>query len=315
MPAPGFLLYNASAGSAAKHSAASLLEVLRESGSEVELHEFREGDDPRELVESAIARGAKWIAVAGGDGTIEAAAAALIGTDIPLGIIPCGTFNNFARSVGIPLDPPEACRIAATGRVRAIDVGFVNGEPFFECVGVGLDAELFPVSEEIKSGGVLRWLEFFRRAYRYRRSHFEIEFDRPAGDALMSADPKQHHRRRHLRKLAGRSLRIRALLVTVSNGPYYGANFAIAPHERMDDGLFTVGVFKRFNKLALWRHFLSISFGRRAYSPELLSFRCAAVSIRGDKPLPAHRDGTPVEQWPLHIELRQAALKIRTSAG
>lgn len=313
MPDPGFFLYNASSGSAAKHPALDLLAILRESGADVELHEFREGERPRNLVRSAVEHGAKWVVVAGGDGTIEDAAAALVGTDIPLGIIPCGTFNNFALSNGIPLDPAEACRIATGGHTRAIDVGFVNGDPFFECVGIGLDAELFPVSEEIKSGGVLRWLELFRRAYRYRRSHFEIEFDRPAGDALMTGDAAQRHRQRRLRNLAGRSLRIRALLVTVSNGPYYGANFAIAPHERMDDGLLTVGVFKRFNKLALWRHFLSISFRRRAYSPELLSFRCAAVEIRGPAPLPAHRDGSPVEQWPLRIELRSRALKIRVA--
>lgn len=313
MPAPGFFLYNAASGSAAKHSAVDMLAILREGGSDVELHEFVDGERPRDLVKAAISRGAKWIAVAGGDGTIEDAASALVGTNIPLGIIPCGTFNNFALSTGTPVDPGEACRVVTAGRTRAIDVGLVNGEPFFECVGVGLDAALFPISEEIKSGGILRWFDFFRRAYRYKRGNFEIEFDRPVGEAFLSRTASRH-RDRHLRSLTQRGLRIRALLVTVSNGPLYGANFAIAPHERMDDGLFTVSVFKRFNKLSLWWHFLSISFRRRAYSPELLSFRCASVEIRGPRSLAVHRDGTPMKHWPIELSVRSRALNIFTAA-
>src|SRR5262245_46672517 len=65
-----------------------------------------------------------WSAVAGGDGTVESVAAAMVGTSLPLGVIPAGTFNNFARSLNLPLDPIEACQVIVAGDARPVDVGF-----------------------------------------------------------------------------------------------------------------------------------------------------------------------------------------------
>lgn len=313
MPVPGFLLYNASAGSAAKHPPEQLLEILREDGSQVDFHEFAEGDVPEVLAREAVERGARWVAVAGGDGTIENAAKALLGTDVPLGIIPCGTFNNFALSTGIPADPIEACRCVVRRKSRPIDVGYVNGHPFFECVGIGLDAALFPVGEEIKSGGLHRWIEFLRRAYRYNRERLEIQLDEPIGDAVVEQEGADRHLIKHLRALRHRHLRLRVLLVTVSNGPYYGANFTVAPSARIDDGKLTVSIFKRFNKLSLWWHFLSISSGRRAVSPELVSLRTPKLKILGNKRLPVHFDGSPLDEWPLEFTIRRANLRVFSS--
>ena len=127
----------------------------------------------------------EWISVAGGDGTVESVAAVVVGTQIPLGIIPAGTFNNFARSLDLPLDPIEACKIVVAGNVRAVDVGFANGRPFFECLGSGLDAALYPITEEIKSGQLTRIMDFLRRAYWFRRQIFALTLDRPVCDALV----------------------------------------------------------------------------------------------------------------------------------
>ena len=71
------------------------------------------------------------------------------------------------------------------GNARPTDVGFANGKPFFECLGSGLGAALYPLGEEIKSGRVHRLLGFMRRAYRYRRQKFVLALDRPACDALV----------------------------------------------------------------------------------------------------------------------------------
>jgi hypothetical protein len=166
-PAWGLLIYNPASGTAAKVPPGQLLDALRESGDEVRLHEFVEGDDPSKIVHSALGENVKWIAVAGGDGTVEAAAAALIDAGIPLGIIPCGTYNNFALSASIPADPIEAARVVASGITRDVDVGFIGDRPFFECVGVGLDAALFPLGERIKSGAFTKTWEFLRRAAVY----------------------------------------------------------------------------------------------------------------------------------------------------
>ncbi len=251
--------------------------------------------------------GCDWIAAAGGDGTVEAVARTLLDSAVVLGVIPCGTYNNFALSLGAPSDPKEACEVIARGSIRIIDAGFANGEPFFECAGMGLDAAVFPLGEEIKSGGFLKWIDFFRRAYRYPKQRFEFTLDRPIREALVSGAPR---RWRTSRRARGQSFHIHALMVTVSNGPYYGMNFTVAPGARLDDGLLTINIFRRFNKLELWWHFMSISSGRRVYSPQVTTLRVAGCEITGPQKIPVHLDGTPSNHWPLAIEVKKSALKV-----
>ncbi len=308
---PGLFIYNATAGAAAKFPPAQLLAELP---ADTRLHEFAEGDDPGQLARDAIADGVQWIAVAGGDGTVESVAAALIGAPVPLGVIPCGTYNNFARSVGLPIDPLEAARLISAGATKPMDVGFVNDRPFFECVGVGLDAALFPLGEEIKSGGLAKWLALFRRAIAYPRQTFELELDRPLREALVprSGGPARPARRwrKWLRHDPLRTVRLRALMITVSNGPYYGMNFAIAPDATVTDGQFTITIFKRYSKLELWWHFFSIRAGRRIYAPRVVTLAAKCLRIGGPATLHVHADGNPLELWPLRIDLRPGSLQV-----
>jgi diacylglycerol kinase family enzyme len=98
----------------------------------VNIEELSEAGDALQYAEANYC---DWIAVAGGDGTVESVASNLVGTRFPLGIIPAGTFNNFARSLDLPLDPIEAFQVILAGKDRPTDVGFANEKPFFECLG------------------------------------------------------------------------------------------------------------------------------------------------------------------------------------
>ncbi len=303
----GLLIYNEKAGSTHPHLLPALLDTL----AEVEMVPFEALAAPAEVVRCARERGCDWVAAAGGDGTIGAIAAALVGAELPLGLIPVGTFNNFARSLHVPLDPVEACHRIRAGRRRPVDVGFANGRPFFECLGAGLDAALFPAGEAIKSGGLHRWFGLLGQAVRYPRHPFRLTFDRPVAEALCRNTTNES--RRLVRRFAGdheRSIALSALMVTVSNGPYYGMNFAVAPEERMDDGLFTVSVFHRYSKLQLAWHFRSIARGRREYCPKAVAFRVGRVEITSPDEVPVHLDGTPAEIWPLVVECRPGAMEV-----
>lgn len=309
----GLLIYNPASGTAAKFPPGPLLDVLREGGGDVRLHEFADGDVPSEIVDSALAAGATWIAVAGGDGTVEAVAAELVDSDIPLGVIPCGTYNNFALSAEIPSDPLEAARLIARGLTRKVDTGFVGDRPFFECVGVGLDAALFPLGEEIKSGAVAKTPEFFRRAASYPFHRFEVELDRPFADALVTQAVTPAGRRlEHIfRRLARKRIRIRALMITVSNGPHYGMNFTAAPDARIDDGQLTVTIFKRYSRLRLWWHYLAIRFSSKAaMPPRLLVFRAQSVTISHRRRVHAHADGQEISTWPVSVSIKPSSLRI-----
>jgi diacylglycerol kinase family enzyme len=300
------LLFNPASGSAASHSPERLAALLSEGGAAVELHEIGAAPEKTiDLIDDAITnKRANWIAVAGGDGTVEAVASAMVGSSSPLGIIPVGTYNNFARSAGIPSDPVEACRVITGGKIRPVDVGFVNGRPFFEVVGIGLDAALYPASEDIKSGAFARVWDLAREAWRQPRHHLTLELDRPFTAARGSARHAggAHH--------GNRRLRLRALMLTVSNAPYYGMNFAVAPKARIDDGLLTVTAFKRYGKLDLLRHFFAIRAGRRAYTPRLVTLQVERLRITSDHRPPVHTDGTPLDEWPLEFSISRGALRL-----
>jgi diacylglycerol kinase (ATP) len=299
----GLLIHNPKAG----QQNAELLELLRQNLPDAEPVAVEDLGDVAER-----AKGRPWVAVAGGDGTAESIAAALIGKNVPLAIIPTGTFNNLARSLDIPLDPAEACALITNGKPRPTDVGFANGKPFFECLGSGLDAALYPLGEEIKSGRLHRWVDFFKRASRYSRKRFTLTLDRPVCQALVRGTTNESHHLVHLlKRKKGDEITLGALMLTVSNGPYFGMNFHVAPEQRMDDGLLTVTVFSRYSKLQLWWHFFSIAFGRREYCPKSIAFRVRKLQVTAPRPLPVHLDGTPEKGlWPLDIECQKGALSI-----
>jgi len=308
----GLFIHNPKAGK----QDAELWPQLAEALGDVEVVSLDELGDAKNAPARAKASDCQWIAVAGGDGTVEAVAASLIGKNIPLGIITAGTYNNLARSLNLPLEPLEACAVIKAGKTRPIDVGFANGHPFFEALGSGLDAALYPLGEEIKSGRFHRWIDFFRKAYLYHPEKFTLTLDRPISQALVHGSfNENHHLMRRLARHQTSELTLSALMLTVSNGPFFGMNFAVAPDQRMDDGLLTVTVFSRHSKAQLWWHFFSIAFGKREYCPKSIALRVSGLKISSPKKMPVHLDGTPQKNlWPLEIECRRGALQVFHSA-
>ncbi|HKC12270.1 MAG TPA: diacylglycerol kinase family protein, partial [Vicinamibacteria bacterium] len=94
----------------------------------------------RELAREAVAEGTDLLLVAGGDGTVNEAAQGMIGSETMLGVVPMGSGNGLARSLGIPLHPGQALSALEAGVPRRMDVGLVNGEPFLNVAGAGFDA-------------------------------------------------------------------------------------------------------------------------------------------------------------------------------
>lgn len=124
-------IINSGAGSvrASGLDADSLRRLFQEAGVEADVH-FVPGDRIVPTAREALAAGAEALVAGGGDGTIRSVASVLVGGDVPLGVLPVGTLNHFARDLGIPVDLPAAIRLLAEGTPRALDVGEVNGEIF-----------------------------------------------------------------------------------------------------------------------------------------------------------------------------------------
>jgi diacylglycerol kinase (ATP) len=139
---------------------------------------------PMQIAQQAVEEGYEMVVVGGGDGTVSEVAKGLIHAPVPLGIIPIGTYNNIARSLELPTDLTAACQVLAQGRIRSIDVGQANNEHFFfEVAGVGLDAALFPLGEDIKEGRWQRFLQAAQLALNYTPQKICMVLDRPISQA------------------------------------------------------------------------------------------------------------------------------------
>src|ERR1700752_5222642 len=113
----GLLIHNTKAGSL---NPTLLSKIVAALGDAVP-RDIAELEGAADAVPYARSQRCEWIAVAGGDGTVERIASTMVGTEIPLGVIPAGTYNNFARSLNLPVDPIEACQVIAAANVQPVD--------------------------------------------------------------------------------------------------------------------------------------------------------------------------------------------------
>ncbi|WP_404423470.1 diacylglycerol/lipid kinase family protein [Nibricoccus sp. IMCC34717] len=164
------------------------------------------------LAREAVAQGCACVVAIGGDGTLNEVAAALVGTEVALGLIPCGSGNGLGRHLGIPGPGRGAFRTLLNGRTRCIDTGDVNGIPFFNAMGLGFDAEIS------------------QRFNRLAKRGFGAYVRTTLG--LLRSYPPQHYKITD----AHGSRVVQAFLLAVANSDQYGNDCFIAPGARVDDG-------------------------------------------------------------------------------
>jgi YegS/Rv2252/BmrU family lipid kinase len=196
--------------------------ALTEAGLRCDVQLTHSPRHATQLAREAVRDGCKLVIAAGGDGTVAEAGEGLVHTDAALGIMPLGSIMNMARALCIPRDLKPAALTIAEGHTIAMDVGRVQDHIFLEAGGIGLAAGLFGYFNRLDSGKghprrvLLAMLRFMRNLRNPR--------------LVIVAD--------------GRRFDVRAPQVTVSNGPYVGAAYALAPEARLDDGLLDVVIFR-----------------------------------------------------------------------
>lgn len=284
------VIWNPSAGSKGGISTNGLTEeqvrdLMARAGLGTELVPTASAEEARDRAADAVRRGYDRVVAVGGDGTVGVVAGQLLGSSTALAILPLGSVMNIARSLGIPRDVGAAADAIASGSEALVDVGEVDGVPFYEAGSVGMNAAMFREAQRFDDGD---WSSIVRTvwvALRYRPARMTIDLD------------------------DGR-VRTRALMITVSNGPYSGAGMTMAPGARLDDGKFDVRIFRRFSKTRLLRHLVSIAFGRERYAPEVDTYRSRAVRVESRHPLPARADSRDLGTTPVEFVTRPAALRV-----
>ena len=261
---------------------------LHKAGIDVLRPAWREG----ESLATAIERyGDKvdFVVIAGGDGSLNAVASALIEHGLPLGILPGGTANDLARTLGLPLDMAGAARVIAAGRIEAIDVGDVNGKPFFNVASLGMSAKLADrLSRETKR----RW---GRLAYALTATEVLIEARRFG--AVIRSDE-------------GEEVTVRSLQIAVGNGRHYGGGMIVEETAKIDDGRLDLYSLEFAD---VWKlPFMALAFrqGRHGLKDEVRTMSGSRFEIQTRRPMPVNADGEIVTQTPAVFSVRPRAIQV-----
>jgi YegS/Rv2252/BmrU family lipid kinase len=165
------ILINRSAGKQSADVLQQVADALRGAGLQnVDVCTADGGSFGREA-SAAAQRGSPVVVAAGGDGSVSAAASALVGTDAALGVLPIGTLNHFAKDVGIPLELSKAAETIAAGRTIAVDVGEVNGRSFINNASIGMYASLIAERDAMRRIGREKWVAHGLAAVRVWRRY------------------------------------------------------------------------------------------------------------------------------------------------
>lgn len=282
------LLVNPTSG---KGRGARLLEPvaarLRADGTEVDVVVGRDADEAFDRVRDRVAAGVDGLVAVGGDGLVNIAIQVVAGTDVPLGVVPAGTGNDFARALGIALDEPmQATELVVRGTTRPVDLGRANGRWFAGVLGSGFDSM---VNERAN-----------RMTWPTGRSRYnvaivlELRTFRPVPYVL---------------ELDGEPWTTAAMLVAVGNSPSYGGGMKVCPDADLHDGLLDVTVLGPISKREFLRVFPTVYKGTHVNHPAVTVRRASSVVLRSDG-VTAYADGERVSVLPVHCEAVPAALHV-----
>lgn len=273
------------------------------------------GDLPAAVMEACHAareRGtpAGMLVAVGGDGTVRLAAGLAAGLNLPIGIIPAGTGNGIAYSLGLPLDAWEACRVVAGGAPSACDLGLIEdvsgrGDPplrFVNVCGAGLDAVISQTYHE-DGLGVRGMPGYAIAAVRSLAAYHPFPVE-------LAIDGERHT--------------LEALLVAFGNGAFYGKGVRIAPLADPYDGLLDVCVVLPVSLPELSGLIPMLLLGWHGSHPRVRTFRAREVVVGvgpggGDQvPVPVHADGDVVTELPVRVSVVPGGISFilpRTGMG
>lgn len=262
-----------------KESAPAVAAALREAG--VDVVETELGSNARPEVDAIVG--------AGGDGTLVALIGDAIARDLPLGLIPLGTFNELARTLGVPLDIEAAAAVIASGTTSTIDVGRVNGVYFLNEASIGISSRITRLqTPELKQRwGVLGVIGTALHAFKHSRAmHVTVEHDN------------------------GRE-RLRTVQVTIANSHRFGGVFNVED-AAIDDGwldLYSVQIDSVAHAFHVARAALR---GRREEVPGLRTIRSRQFRLTAKSRHHITADGEEAGKTPATFEVLPAALRVFT---
>jgi diacylglycerol kinase (ATP) len=227
----------------------------------------------------------------------------LVGSECILGVLPFGTSNVWARTLGLPMRShgragtslADAAKLLMSGGVRRIDLGRsrqLDGREHYFILwsGIGFDAQVTHEVEPHRElrrniGNITYYVAMLALGLTLRGTRVTIVVD-------------------------GKAVRQRALLMVISNVQLYGGSVMVAPQAQLDDGYLDVYVFKGSNTFDAARQLINVFAGKHLQDPSIEAYRARTISIRADKPLPLQVDGEPWGYTPVDIDVLPRVLRV-----
>lgn len=296
-PVPNALLVivNPTAGGG---RAARLVPWLRErlaSRADARLVVTRHAGEAEEIAREARAAGADRVVAVGGDGTIQEIVNGVVdgAAAATVGIVPVGSGNDLARSLGLPRDPAAAWTVAIGRGERAVDLLLATGGDgrrrwFGSAGGTGFDAQVaaaMAARAGWQRGQVGYLLTTLAELRRFSNRRVELTID-------------------------GERLTRQVLFVAIANGEYYGGGMRIAPGAAVDDGMFDLCVVGDVSRLTALRQLANLYRGTHVNHRQVDMHRGSSVDIEGNAATLVHLDGEPFGGLPLRVELHPGRITV-----
>lgn len=287
----GVLIYNPTAGQKDRQiGMLAIIDAARADGLELENCPTSGPADATRLAAKAATEGVDVVAVCGGDGTIAEAAEALMGTSVPLAILPGGTSNVLAIELGIPLSPEGARHLLLEGRPRILRPGLANGRPFLLMAGIGLDARIMGkmnlrLKRLLGRGGIFFTVAPEFLGYEFPR--LEVEVDGARHDATFAI---------------------------VCRASHYAGDWLAAPEASVENDTFDVVLFHSRKRFDILRFFLGMQRRDRSHlaRPFARVVRGKVVSVRSREKyaVECQLDGDCVLETPVECRIAEKTVAV-----
>jgi YegS/Rv2252/BmrU family lipid kinase len=246
--------------------------------------------DVQAKLQAAMAEKPPVVIAAGGDGTVHEAVNGWMkaGGGVPLGVVPVGTGNDFAKMLEASPDWREACWRIVRRETRRVDVGRCNDFYFANSLGIGFDAQVALEANKI------HWIR---------------------GNAVYGIALAKilllHHSRPQVRIFHdGETLDTDITLLTINNGKVEGGAFVMAPDAEIDDGLFDVVVARGMGRIGILGLLPQVLKGQHMSNPKVLKFQTNKLTVQAVTPLPIHADGELTYSGAMNLEIEVLPRKL-----
>ena len=244
--------------------------LAKQRGVELEVRTIAAQGDGMRFAQEAKDNGFQRIISIGGDGTLNAIAAGIVGSPLQLGIVPMGSGNGYARSLKLPQDPAKALELAFSGNARQMDVCYLNDRLFLGTAGVGFDAQVAWEFDKSEGRGMWNYMRLITKH-------------------VLSAKPM-----RVVLKVNKETREDKVLMLNFCNTREFGNGAVISPGSLPDDGLAELRIVTKPPLLPMLMAFIRMYTGSIDASPYLTNIVTDQATVYQDGLL-AHLDGEPVQ--------------------